>query len=499
MAQALHELFSNLSPRYVGCTGETIVESVCDDSRRVRTGDLFVATHGGQHDGHDFVPGAIAAGARVVVVEPAASGALSHPHVILDDTNAALPVLAANAFGRPGDALELAGVTGTNGKTTTTHLVAGMLRAAGRRFIRIGTTGHELDGEARSTAFTTPFPLELQALLREAVDRGVSHGVMEVSSHALAQGRARPLRFAAVGLTSFSQDHLDFHGTMEAYLAAKCELARSYTHATAVAVAAIDEHPGVHEFLRSASLPRERVWRASKGADATAEIRAETPRFDATGTRARIHTPVGSYDLHTPLLGSYNLDNILVATGLGLGLGLDLPAIARGLERTSGAPGRLEVVKVPGVTGPAVVVDYAHTPDAVTRALAAVTALSHGRVFIVLGCGGDRDPAKRPLMGTAAAEGSERFYATSDNPRTEAPERIIADMLAGVPAPRRDRVVQELDRATAIATAIADASPDDLVLIAGKGHETYQVVGDERRPFDDREHARQCLLARASR
>lgn len=510
------------APQYQGCGPDTPITALVVDSRRVEPGAAFLAVQGQTHDAHRFVPMAQERGAAVLVVQDDRVGPLPGAVVRLRDTTAAYPELAANAFGRPGDALWLAGVTGTNGKTTTAHLVGAALRHAGLLHARLGTTGNWLVDHEDTAGFTTPFPEELQALLAQARDRGATHAVMEVSSHALAQGRARPLRFTAVGLTSFSQDHLDFHATMEEYLAAKCLLTAEHLREEGIAVAAVDSCPEAAERFLAAAPASALRWRASQGgqpgsrADAgasagtgarpapgaragvgtRAELYAEAIEHTPQGLRATIQTPAGPVPLRSPLVGAFNLDNLMVALGLGLGLGVAPQVMAEALAEAVGAPGRLQRVAVEGVRGPAVLVDYAHTPDAVARAIEAVRPACRGELVVVLGCGGDRDPSKRPLMGRVAASGADRFWATSDNPRTEDPEAIVDMMLAGVPPQRRDRVERCSDRAAAIAGAIAQARPDDLVLIAGKGHEDYQVLGTRKIHFDDREHAREALRLR---
>jgi UDP-N-acetylmuramoyl-L-alanyl-D-glutamate--2,6-diaminopimelate ligase len=494
----LHRLLGGLEPsaRYVHCDPNTCVAGLEVDSRRVDSNVAFLALRGATHDGHDFVDTVLEAGARVVIVEHGRIEAPPGPHVWLSDTNAAYPAIAANAFGHPAQALRCAGVTGTNGKTTTAHLVGAMLRAAERPHLRLGSTGNWMIDAERPASFTTPFPLELQALLRDAVDRGATDLVMEVSSHALEQGRIRPLRFATVGFTSFSQDHLDFHGDMSTYLAAKCRLASQHLQPGGVAVAAVDGQPGATQFLDAARVVGARVWRASKQ-DAAAEIQASEVQLRADGITARLVTPAGEANLRSPLVGSFNLDNLMVAAGLGLGLGIGLPTIVEALATARGAPGRLEHVALEGGAGPRVIVDFAHTPDAIERALAVLRELTPGRLVVALGCGGDRDRSKRPMMGAVAARDADLFYATSDNPRTEDPARILDDMLAGVAPEYASRVVRELDRSAAIARAIADAAPDDVVLIAGKGHEDYQILGTRKIHFDDREHARAALVRRS--
>lgn len=485
-------------PQYQGCGPDTPVTALVVDSRRVEPGAAFLAVQGETHDAHRFVPQARERGAAVLIVQDDRIGPLPGAVVRLRDTTTAYPELAANAFDRPGDALWLAGVTGTNGKTTTAHLVGAALQHAGLLHARLGTTGNWLVDHEDTASYTTPFPEELQALLADARERGATHAVMEVSSHALAQGRARPLRFTAVGLTSFSQDHLDFHPTMEDYLAAKCRLTAEHLRDEGIAVAAVDACPeAAARFLAAAPASALR-WRASRGADPHAELRAESIEHTPQGLRATIQTPAGPIALRSPLVGGFNLDNLMVTLGLGLGLGVAPEAMAEALCEATGAPGRLQRVVVDGVPGPAVLVDYAHTPDAVARAIEAVRPACRGRLVVILGCGGDRDPSKRPLMGRVAASEADLLWATSDNPRTEDPEAIVDMMLAGVPPERRDRARRCTDRATAIARAIAEAHDDDLVLIAGKGHEDYQVLGTRKIHFDDREHARAALERRGA-
>ncbi|MEM9452576.1 MAG: UDP-N-acetylmuramoyl-L-alanyl-D-glutamate--2,6-diaminopimelate ligase [Myxococcota bacterium] len=496
----LGQLMANIepAPQYIDCDPKTPISSLVVDSRQVEPGAAFLAVTGQTHDAHQFVQQARQRGAAVLIVQDDRVGPLPGAVVRLADSNTAYPQIAANAHGRPGDALWLAGVTGTNGKTTTAHLVGAALNCAGLPYARLGTTGNWVVDREDTARFTTPFPEELQALLATARHRGGTHAVMEVSSHALAQGRARPLRFTAVGLTSFSQDHLDFHATMDDYLAAKCRLSAEHLRDEGTAIAAVDAHPEAARRFLDAAPPSALRWRASRGAVPEAEILAEQFEQTPTGLRARLRTPAGPVDLHSPLVGSFNLDNLMVAIGLGLGLGIAPETLAEALAKATGAPGRLQRIAVSGIRGPTVLVDYAHTPDAVARAIEAVRPACRGRLVVLLGCGGDRDPSKRPLMGQVAATGADRFWATSDNPRTEDPETIVDMMLAGVPADRHDRIERCTDRASAIAGAIAEAHDDDLVLIAGKGHEDYQILGTTKIHFDDREHAHQALARRPS-
>lgn len=497
----LAALDPSLHAQALDCNLDTPLGPPKSDSRAIVPGDCFVAIPGLAVDGHRFVPAAMAAGASLLLVQRDRELAHPHPRVVVDDSAAALPILAAGWHDWPGEHLALAGVTGTNGKTTTAHLVAACLAEAGLAHLRLGTTGNWLVDHESHADFTTPFPVELQQLLADARGRGATCGVMEVSSHALAQGRARPLRFSAIGLTSFSQDHLDYHPNMAAYLEAKCLLAREHCRPDGVAVAPVQQGEAAKVFLQAAAQAGvARCWRSSR-VPSDAEISVvQRHQVDErmAGIAARVRTPVGEIELRSPMVGEYNLDNLLVTIGLAIGLGVGLEHIEAALALAVGAPGRLQGVRLPGGAGPAIYVDYAHTPDAVARALEALrpsAARSGGKLIVLLGCGGDRDASKRPLMGEVASMAADVFYATSDNPRTEAPEAIVDQMIAGA-ASGKAVLVREVDRAQAIAQAIAEADPRDVVLIAGKGHEDYQILGTTKVHFDDREHAMAALRRR---
>ena len=500
----LGELLAPFGAEYRGSSPTDRVEALAVDSRKIRPGTVFIALCGGTHDGHAFAAQAIASGATTLIVERGRLPRLTHPHVILENTTAALPQIAAAFYGWPSAELRIAGITGTNGKTTTTYLVAAMLSAAHRPHARLGTVSNWLVDRESESAFTTPFPLELQALLRDVRRRGGSDVIMEVSSHALAQGRILPLKLQAAAMTSFSQDHLDFHGTMEAYLRAKLRLVREHLADDGVAIAAIDDHAACATFLR-ATPAGVRRWRASRQIGSNAEIRVLRRLECDAGLAVEIATPAGLGVLRSPLVGTFNLDNLLVAVGLGLGLGLDLEVILGALEHSPGAPGRLQRIRLPRPKNdaataamPEVYVDYAHTPEAVAHTLKTLRTRCRGRLVVLLGCGGDRDRSKRPLMGQLAAAGSDCLYATSDNPRTEDPATIIDHMIAGVDNGDRSKVIVQVDRRQAIAHAIAHAGVDDIILIAGKGHEDYQVIGRQKLPFSDAEESQKALLARAS-
>jgi UDP-N-acetylmuramoyl-L-alanyl-D-glutamate--2,6-diaminopimelate ligase len=498
----LGTLLADMTADYRGCSPDTDVAGLVVDSRRAGPGLAFLAVAGLTHDGHDFVAQAASAGATVLLLQAGRVAAPEHPHVWLADTAAALPVLAARSFGAPAEQLRLAGVTGTNGKTTVTYLVAAMLTAASRPHVRLGTAGNWLVDHEAPAGFTTPFPLELQALLAQAVARGASDLVMEVSSHALAQGRVRPLRYHAVGMTSFSQDHLDFHGTMERYGAEKARLFSELL--PRCSVINVDD-----AFGRELAAHRVRGELITVGQRSDADIQLQRAELSAHGIFASLafhgrfasggrKPPAGgSLELRSRLLGEHNLDNLLLA--LGILVALDFPAelAAGALGLASAAPGRLERCDGPG-DELMVVVDYAHTPDALSRVLRALRSSTGAKLWCVFGCGGDRDPGKRPKMGRAVAELADVAVVTNDNPRGEAPEKIVEAILP----PLRESATEHrvvLDRALAIEQAVLEAAPGDCILIAGKGHENYQIFASGRTSFDDRVEARRALALRRER
>lgn len=446
------------------------------DTRTLARGDWFVAVRGSAQDGHDHAARAVAAGAALLVVErPLGAGV---PELLVRDGRRAALVLGRAWYGDPGARLRLVGVTGTNGKTTTTGLVRHLLNAGGGAG-SVGTLG-AFDGtgaEVASTAgqLTTPGPIDLQATLAALVARGCTAVAMETSSHALDQGRLEGLAFSAAVFTNLTRDHLDYHGTMEAYLAAKLRLS------TLLA-------PGGTEVVNlddpawQAMAPRQP--RLTFGLDPAADVRAMDLVAGAGGSRFVLHTPAGRAEVALPLLGDFNVSNALAAAGAALALGESPARIAERLTAAPQVPGRMERI----ATSPCVVLrDYAHTPDALERALRTLRPLTRGRLLVLFGCGGDRDAGKRPIMGRLAATLADVAYVTSDNPRTEDPARIVADIEAGMGSTSRVTIV---DRTAAIRAALADARPDDTLLLAGKGHETYQVIGTEKLPFDEREIVR---------
>jgi UDP-N-acetylmuramoyl-L-alanyl-D-glutamate--2,6-diaminopimelate ligase len=443
------------------------IAAVHYDSRLVTPGSLFACLRGGSTDGHDHAPEAVDRGAVALLCERPLG--LGVPELVVEDARAALGPIAARFHGDPSQSLAVVGVTGTNGKTTTVHLLHAIFEAAGRRCGVIGT----LTGTR-----TTPEAPDLQALLAAWRDEGADAVAMEVSSHALALHRVDGTRFRAVGFTNLSQDHLDFHGDLESYFLAK---ARLFTpHLADAAVVDADDVWGAR-LVASATIPTVELHpNAVEGL----ELGLDVTRFTWRGHRVEL-----------PLAGRFNVANALVAAHLALALDVEEAAVVEGLRAAEHVPGRFEVVDAGQPF--AVVVDYAHTPDGLERALAAAREVTPGRVIVVFGCGGDRDRAKRPLMGAAAQAGADLVVITSDNPRGEDPEAIIGEVVAGVEADAlaRGRVRVVTERRAAIAEALAAARDDDVVIIAGKGHETVQVIGAAERPFDDRAVAAELVAA----
>jgi UDP-N-acetylmuramoyl-L-alanyl-D-glutamate--2,6-diaminopimelate ligase len=468
------------------------VTGVRHDSRAVRPGELFVARKGEKADGARFVDDAVARGAAAVM---AARGAVDParvpvPVVFVDDPAVALGYAASAVYGHPSFSLEVVGITGTNGKTTTAHLVrAAVDGALGRPSCGVlGTVGHSFDGWRADAEHTTPEADEVARTMAAMRARGATHVAMEVSSHALELGRVRAVRFRVAALTNLTQDHLDFHGSMEAYAAAKGRLFLEL--GPGAVVLNVDDAFG----LDLAARVRAPLVRVSSRPGALANVVPLEARLGVHGIAARVLTPAGEVQLASRLVGVHNLDNLLLALGVAHALELDLARAAAALSAEPGAPGRLERCDGEGDDVTALV-DYAHTPDALARALDAVRAVAHGKVWCVFGCGGDRDATKRGPMGEAVARRADVAVVTNDNPRTEDP-RVIADaVVAGVRAAGREPVV-ELDRRKAIAFAVRSASGGDVVLVAGKGHEDYQIVGKVKHPFDDRTETRAALADR---
>jgi UDP-N-acetylmuramoyl-L-alanyl-D-glutamate--2,6-diaminopimelate ligase len=465
------------------------VSAVVQDSRQAVPGSLFVAVRGFHSDGHRFIPQAVRQGAVAVVAEAAAgpSPSIAVPVIRVADSRAALARLAAAFYGHPSRRLALVGITGTNGKTTTSYLARAIIVAAGRSAGLIGTIDYRIGDAVYPAPNTTPESLDLQRLLAEMAAKGLDHCIMEVSSHALALGRTAGCEFRVAAFTNLTRDHLDFHGTVDAYFRAKLLLFTGLAPDAAAVVNADDGRAA--EIIRST---RARI--ITFGLAAASDIRpVGSVGHGIDGLAFTAATPAGRVEVASPLVGRHNVYNILTAIGIGA---------------MQAVPGRMEKVEAGQPFG--VIVDYAHTEDALERLLEAVREVAAKRIITVFGCGGDRDRTKRPLMGAAALRGSDIVVITSDNPRTEDPLAIITEIEAGMrgagvrAAEPRDLVragggaayLVVPDRREAIGTAVGMAEPGDVVVLAGKGHEDYQIIGGQKHPFDDRDEARSAILRR---
>jgi UDP-N-acetylmuramoyl-L-alanyl-D-glutamate--2,6-diaminopimelate ligase len=479
------------------------VTGVAHDSRAVSAGTIFVAIRGQRADGATFAADAAARGAVAIVAESPAPSESPAVWLRTADARLALAELAAIFYNRPSEALTVVGVTGTNGKTTSTYLIASVFDAAGLPCGRMGTVTVRVGpspADERDASHTTPEASEVQRLLREMASRGCRACAMEVSSHALVLHRVANVRFAAAIFTNLTRDHLDFHGDMQQYFAAKRRLF-DMLPAGAPAVVNIDDPKGAE---LAAVYPRVLTYAIDRPAD----VQASAIQSSLEGLAFQVKTPRGPLQIRSPLVGRPNVYNILGVVGAAVGVGLETAAIEQGIARLERVPGRFQVVS--GSTDDVrVVVDYAHTDDALKNLLETARPLAAGRLISVFGCGGDRDRTKRPLMGAVAARLSDLVVLTSDNPRSEHPDRIIDEIKLGIVppadpgAPKRQGtpLLTNPDRGAAIHDAIRTARPGDLVVIAGKGHEKYQVIGDRTLPFDDVDIAQAALgeRRRASR
>ncbi|MFN9622405.1 MAG: UDP-N-acetylmuramoyl-L-alanyl-D-glutamate--2,6-diaminopimelate ligase [Cyanobacteriota bacterium] len=497
MTQRLHSLLSLVGLPIPPGLANPDLQSLNCDSRRISAGTLFLGLPGTSVDGGTFWRQVLADGAAAAVISPAAALAdppgPGDPVVVVPDPAALWAgELAAAFWHHPSQRMALIGVTGTNGKTTTTHLIEHLAAQTGRPAALFGTLVNRWPNHSVTAQHTTAFADALQSQLAQAVEAGARVGAMEVSSHALDQQRVAGCRFAGAVFTNLTQDHLDYHPSMEAYFGAKARLFTSPL-LQGGAVVNTDDPWGARlaERLRAEGTP---CWRSSLDSGA-AELTLSDLQMAADGVRGVLHTPEGSGAFLSPLVGRFNLMNLLQAVGVLQLQGLPLSHLLEAIPSFRGVPGRMERVSAPAANlNPAVLVDYAHTPDGLENALAACRPFTRGQLICVFGCGGDRDRGKRPQMGEIAARLADRVVVTSDNPRTEDPQRILADVLAGIPS--TTSAVVEGDRAKAIAEAIASAGPEDVVLIAGKGHEDYQILGTTKIHFDDREEAEKALRLR---
>jgi UDP-N-acetylmuramoyl-L-alanyl-D-glutamate--2,6-diaminopimelate ligase len=489
----LRELLVGTEVAGVAGDRDAEIASLAYDSGRVVPGTLFFCVRGQRADGHDFAPDAVERGAAALVVERRLD--LPPPQVVVPDVRAAMAPIAIRFWDDPTATLRVAGVTGTNGKTTTAFLVRHVLESQGIRTGLLGTVKSVVGGEEREVERTTPEAIDLQETFRQMLDAGDEACVMEVSSHALAQNRTDGVRFAVAVFTNLTQDHLDFHGNMDEYFRAKRglflpgEASPAAQPVPGAAVLNVDDAYGARlaTAVHDAGEPPLRTLSAT-GAEG-ADYRALDAAFDASGSRFRCVGPDGEARVRTPLAGHFNVENALAAVAACRELGVPLEAAAEALSDAGRVPGRFEPVEAGQPF--AVLVDYAHTPDSLENVLRAARLLTRGRLVCVFGCGGDRDRDKRPKMGEIAARLADRCVVTSDNPRSEGPDAIIAEILAGIPGAAngngREDVIVEADRREAIGLAFADAEPGDTVVIAGKGHEQGQeFAGGRKIPFDDR-------------
>ncbi len=469
---------------------ETEIKGLATNSHACKPGDLFLGIPGTRVDGGDFWSSAIANGAVGAIVSHSAAQKHQPKNecvIPVADMSQTCPEIAAAFYDYPGQKMKMVGITGTNGKTTTTHLVEFLLNNAQLPTALFGTLYARWPGFAETAAYTTPFPVELQNQLAQAVAAGSKYGVMEVSSHSLDQKRIWGCTYEVAVFTNLTQDHLDYHKDMDDYFEAKALLFSSdYLKGRAIVNA--DDPYGKKLIAR---LESEKVWSYSTS-DTSADLWASDLEYKPTGVKGILHTPQGEIPFTLPLVGQYNLSNMLAAVGATLHLGLDLAMVVAQLSEFSGVPGRMEKVQVTEEQDVSVIVDYAHTPDSLENLLKAARPFIPGRMICVFGCGGDRDRTKRPILGKIAAELSDLAVVTSDNPRTEDPEKILQDILEGISPEVKPLVIG--DRSQAIHAAIMEAQPGDGVLIAGKGHEDYQILGTEKIHFDDREQARDALI-----
>ena len=481
------ELFKGLDCTIIG-DGAGEVAGLAYRSDAVKPGDLFFCIVGLKVDGHSFAQDAIDRGAKFLVAERRLylADATDVTVVIVDDSRKAMAHAATRFYGEPSADFALVGVTGTNGKTTTTYLVEQIARGRGLRTGVIGTVGVEIAGEREKAEHTTPESPDLQRTFSRMRDAGCDVVSMEVSSHALDLERTWGTKFAVTAFSNLTQDHLDYHHTFEAYFEAKAQLfSADYP---AKRVICIDDKWG-RELLRRCSAADD--WVISCGFDAAAQIHPVSVEYAPDHTAVELDVRGRRISFTYPLVGRFNVSNIMLAFGVGKAFGCENEDIARALEAAVQVPGRLERVRAKADGGVAVFVDYAHTPDALAKAISSIKALTGGRTLVVFGCGGDRDASKRSIMGRAALD-ADFAIVTSDNPRTEKPEAIIDDILGGMGG-AEDRFEVVVDRRTAIGRAIELAEPGDAVLLAGKGHEDYQIIGTETRHFDDREVAAEAL------
>jgi UDP-N-acetylmuramoyl-L-alanyl-D-glutamate--2,6-diaminopimelate ligase len=459
--------------------------TICTDSRAIRAGDVFVAIKGNALDGHAFITDAVRRGARYIVYEQPSDVSMPGIKAIaVDNGHRAAALLTQAAMGRPGSQLTNLAVTGTNGKTTVAFLVHHCLQVAGQSCGLISTIAYDTGQACTPATLTTPDCIMMAHMQAQMVQAGCRLMVTEASSHALSQDRLAGIDFSAAAFTNLSGDHLDYHHTEQAYLAAKTRL---FTDLSGQATAVLNQQ-SPHARTIAQQTRAKLLWYAI---DEQADLEGRIKSMDPRGTLYDLYYQGRHVQMHSPLLGRFNVSNHLAAAGLCITAGLDLHSIAQGLASLTSIPGRLE--RIDGPDDIMILIDYAHTDDALYHVLATLRPLCRGRLVTVFGCGGDRDRTKRPRMAAAAQAFSDKVLLTSDNPRTEPPQQIIDDILQGFSSDKRPQVTIEPNRRNAIAMALDQAQPRDIILIAGKGHETYQIIGDRKYPFSDKDVVQDIL------
>ena len=464
--------------------GNTEVADVQIDSRRCRQGSCFVAVRGYRDDGHKYIPAAISAGAAAVVCEDASAAEQAGACAVVADTHGAAGPLAQAICDWPVRRLVCIGVTGTNGKTTVAHVIRSVLEAVGFQAALLSTILYETGLDSRPAVTTTPDPVSLARMAADMIAAGKTHLVMEVSSHALDQSRTAGLDFRLAVYTNLSGDHLDYHGDMESYLAAKVRL---FERLGPQGDAILNRDDTYAEQFAAAT-PAKVTW---YGLSAAADVRGRIEQIDSGGSRFVMVCDGREVPASTSMIGRHNVQNCLAAAAACRALGVELPAIVEALRGVESIPGRLQRIQIDAPYS--VFVDYAHTDGALRNVLGSLKPIAGGRVIVVFGCGGDRDRSKRPRMAGVAEELADRIVITSDNPRTEDPQAIIDQIILGLGPAGRAKADVEPDRRAAIALAVAQAQSGDIVLIAGKGHETYQIIGEKRLEFDDAKVAEQIV------
>jgi UDP-N-acetylmuramoyl-L-alanyl-D-glutamate--2,6-diaminopimelate ligase len=489
----LNELIQGLPIKNIHGKTDAEIRGVTQDSRRVAPGFLFVAVPGNEQNGHLFIPDAVKKGAAAVMLSESPDLSLSVPQIEVKDSRSALADVAARFYGEPSMKMKIVGITGTNGKTTLTYLLESILKEAGRNPAVLGTINYRYGGKIFPAANTTPESVDLQKLFSEMVSDGVTDVVMEVSSHALALNRVRGVHFDVGVFTNLSQDHLDFHEDIEDYFQAKlrlfCEFLPESRKKEKSAVVNMEDERGEEIVL----LKDDSVRQVRVALTGPYEISCRSFHLSEEGIRAEVMLGSKILSIRSALMGQFNLENILCAIGVADGLGIPEEAVIRGIENLKSVPGRLE--KIQNDRGILAFVDYAHTPEALARVGESLRKMTRGRMITVFGCGGDRDRSKRALMGCEAARMSDWLIVTSDNPRTENPETIIDEIIPGIESVgfSKERFCRISSREEALKKAVEIARRGDLILVAGKGHEDYQIVGKQKSHFSDREILKRLL------